>query len=458
MTVTRLNSDDSIVEVTSYKYDLQNRLVGVYSDNNTTKTPGVFTDDTLVTGYEYNNAGIRVRKIDYASSETTIYLIDSANHTGYAQVFEETIYSGTSIDPETDTPSSRIQYTIGDDVISQNTSTYDSGWTAGTTKFLLYDGHGSTRQLINNGAGYMSVSETFAYDAYGVATGFDPSNAGTNLLYTGEQFDSSLDQYYLRARYYDPSNGRFNRVDPYAGNMQDPQSLHKYTYCNNNPVNGIDPSGMMNLTSLSVGMMIAGTIVSVVGIGMIIHGNTTDDDFLTTIGMETLIVGLALIAGGAGVVFGALSAVEAVVLQVIVSLITIGVNHGGAIMSRVIRKNFSAQNMIRNLSINDIAIPSHGILIFENRGNNINLVKLLDDGDFEWLDTPVDYMEGDRVLEYWIGSNGTNFRYEVKDVVEMNATNQPVFEMITSEEEGDINVIGITYSGFNWARIPKKNK
>jgi len=224
------------------------------------------------------------------------------------------------------------------------------------------------------------------------------------------------------------------------------------------PVNGIDPSGMMNLTSLSVGMMIAGTIVSVVGIGMIIHGNTTDDDFLTTIGMETLIVGLALIAGGAGVVFGALSAVEAVVLQVIVSLITIGVNHGGAIMSRVIRKNFSAQNMIRNLSINDIAIPSHGILIFENRGNNINLVKLLDDGDFEWLDTPVDYMEGDRVLEYWIGSNGTNFRYEVKDVVEMNATNQPVFEMITSEEEGDINVIGITYSGFNWARIPKKNK
>jgi len=42
--------------------------------------------------------------------------------------------------------------------------------------------------------------------------------AATNLLYTGEQFDTGLQQYYLRARYYNPSNGRFNRLDPYSGN------------------------------------------------------------------------------------------------------------------------------------------------------------------------------------------------------------------------------------------------
>ena len=65
----------------------------------------------------------------------------------------------------------------------------------------------------------------------------------TSLLYTGEQYDGAADQYYLRARYYNPLNGIFNRVDPYAGNMQDPQSLHKYAYVHNNPVNGIDPTG-----------------------------------------------------------------------------------------------------------------------------------------------------------------------------------------------------------------------
>ncbi len=49
---------------------------------------------------------------------------------------------------------------------------------------------------------------------------------------------------YLRARYYDLSNGRFNRLDPFAGNMGDSQSLHKYAYVHGDPVQGIDPSGL----------------------------------------------------------------------------------------------------------------------------------------------------------------------------------------------------------------------
>ena len=31
-------------------------------------------------------------------------------------------------------------------------------------------------------------------------------------------------------------NGRFNRLDPFAGNMQDPQSLHKYTDVHGDPI------------------------------------------------------------------------------------------------------------------------------------------------------------------------------------------------------------------------------
>ncbi|MEX2316268.1 MAG: RHS repeat-associated core domain-containing protein [Pirellulales bacterium] len=65
----------------------------------------------------------------------------------------------------------------------------------------------------------------------------------TSLLYSGEQTDKTGLQY-LRARYYDPTNGRFNRLDPFAGNVSDPQSLHKYLYAHSNPVNGVDPSGM----------------------------------------------------------------------------------------------------------------------------------------------------------------------------------------------------------------------
>jgi RHS repeat-associated protein len=67
----------------------------------------------------------------------------------------------------------------------------------------------------------------------------------TEFLYSGEQFDSKIGQQYLRARYYDPTTGRFNRLDPFLGNLSDPQSLHKYLYTHADPVNGIDPSGEM---------------------------------------------------------------------------------------------------------------------------------------------------------------------------------------------------------------------
>jgi RHS repeat-associated protein len=66
----------------------------------------------------------------------------------------------------------------------------------------------------------------------------------TEFLYSGEQFDSKIGQQYLRQRYYDPAAGRFNRLDPFFGNINDPQSLHKYTYVHNDSVNGIDPNGV----------------------------------------------------------------------------------------------------------------------------------------------------------------------------------------------------------------------
>jgi RHS repeat-associated protein len=88
------------------------------------------------------------------------------------------------------------------------------------------------------------VQDSYSYDGYGVMLGGNPQTpAATNLLYSGEQFDTSAQQYYLRARYYNQNNGTFNRVDPYSGNMQDPQSLHKYAYVHNDPINGIDPMG-----------------------------------------------------------------------------------------------------------------------------------------------------------------------------------------------------------------------
>ena len=68
-------------------------------------------------------------------------------------------------------------------------------------------------------------------------------SASNNYRYTGEQWDPDLGMYYLRARYYQPSVGRFWTRDTYEGDSTDPLSLHRYLYTQGNPITRIDPSG-----------------------------------------------------------------------------------------------------------------------------------------------------------------------------------------------------------------------
>ncbi|WP_328204553.1 RHS repeat-associated core domain-containing protein [Brevibacillus nitrificans] len=49
--------------------------------------------------------------------------------------------------------------------------------------------------------------------------------------------------YYLRARYYDPSLGRFISEDTYKGQVDNPLTLNRYTYVHNNPLRFVDPTG-----------------------------------------------------------------------------------------------------------------------------------------------------------------------------------------------------------------------
>lgn len=62
-------------------------------------------------------------------------------------------------------------------------------------------------------------------------------------FYRGEQFDSDLGLYYLRARYYNPNTGRFLSRDPENGKAKDPKTLHKYLYAGGDPINAMDPRG-----------------------------------------------------------------------------------------------------------------------------------------------------------------------------------------------------------------------
>lgn len=141
-------------------------------------------------------------------------------------------------------------------------SCLESDGTGTDIDYLLYDGYGSTRQLIDSTGTPDGIIDSFSYDAYGVMLGgnpgsvSNPSSPATNLLYAGEHFDTDAQQYYLRARWYNPLNGLFNRTDPFSGSPQDPQSLHKYLYCHANPVNTIDPSGEFTGMQLTIALVV----------------------------------------------------------------------------------------------------------------------------------------------------------------------------------------------------------
>ena len=83
---------------------------------------------------------------------------------------------------------------------------------------------------------------------YEIATG-SPVN---DFRYVGEQVDPNSGFYYLRARWMDPEVGRFASVDPFAGRISDPLSLHRYLYAGASPISFSDPSGRVNLGELNV--------------------------------------------------------------------------------------------------------------------------------------------------------------------------------------------------------------
>ena len=81
------------------------------------------------------------------------------------------------------------------------------------------------------------ILNRYEYDAWGNLT-LCEETVENRFKFNGQQYDPISQQYYLRARYYNPVIGRFTQEDTYRGD-----GLNLYAYCRNNPVYYADPSG-----------------------------------------------------------------------------------------------------------------------------------------------------------------------------------------------------------------------
>ena len=105
--------------------------------------------------------------------------------------------------------------------------------------YYVTDMHGNVVQLLDESG---NVTKTYEYDSFGNEV--KPEKKDENpYRYCGEYYDKETEEVYLRARYYEPGVGRFITRDTYTGESDEPLSLHLYTYCANDGVNMVDPSG-----------------------------------------------------------------------------------------------------------------------------------------------------------------------------------------------------------------------
>ena len=252
-----VNKKSGSVVQAAYRWDEENHMTGATIGSGAAQK---------IMSYAYDPNGIRraQEEVSGAVRRRTEYVVDA--NQSYAQVVEEWSASGASTGSLTDETLVK-SYVYGDDLISQTLAALGSN--PAKTSVYHYDGLGTTRALSDGTTG--AITDRYAYTAFGETdpapnSGWNLGSTDNNYLYAGEQKDMNLGFYYLRARYMDPSNGRFVGMDSYAGNMQDPISLHKYVYANQNPTMGIDPSGNMTLGEIGTAMRIA---VSQVTSGML---------------------------------------------------------------------------------------------------------------------------------------------------------------------------------------------
>src|SRR5690606_25364560 len=107
-----------------------------------------------------------------------------------------------------------------------------------TPEYFITDALGSVRQLTHESS---AVLMTQSYDPYGNVMS---SNGSVNSIYgyTGEQTDAT-GNVYLRARYYNPIDGRFLTKDTWEGDVNRPISMNRWNYVEGNPINLTDPTG-----------------------------------------------------------------------------------------------------------------------------------------------------------------------------------------------------------------------
>ncbi|MBQ9216766.1 MAG: RHS repeat protein [Muribaculaceae bacterium] len=238
----------------SYQYDLmgnrirsiENGLVTNYTSNNVNAytnitgclnfTPqydgngNMLNDDKHTYSYDLNNNLVSVDGIDGVYKYDALGRCIAKNNTLF-------YYAGNQM-VEVVTNGANTSYLYGNNIDET------LQMTKGSSQYYYHSNHlGSTMALSDaNGA----TIEQVDYDAFGLPTFLDVNNnpttqssIGNNILFTGRNYDAEFSTYYYRARFMQPSIGRFMQHDP----LLYKDAMNLYLYVGNMPIMKVDPMG-----------------------------------------------------------------------------------------------------------------------------------------------------------------------------------------------------------------------
>lgn len=252
---------------TTYTYDSLNRLTGI-------QRPGGET-----TAYTYDVRGNRSTVTNDTwpiNPEATNYTYNEWDQlTQYqtgtsAALFQ---YGPTGLRSKKATPTETVRYHYNNNgkVIAEsnasNELTANYIWgpdrllskkeAGGNQYYYLYNGHGDVTQIVDTSGNPVN---SYSYDEWGNILS-QTEQINNPFKYAGEIHDPETGLYYLRARYYDPSLGRFINKDTNEGDITNPLTLNLYTYAYNNPLIYIDPSGNIGIRQIdnfAMGLLASG--------------------------------------------------------------------------------------------------------------------------------------------------------------------------------------------------------
>jgi RHS repeat-associated protein len=188
--------------------------------------------------YTYDAGGSRVRRKINNQETWQIYGIGGELVAEYAANASPT------------SPQKEYGYRSGQLLVTATSTTNDIQW-------LVTDQLGTPRMIFDK-TGSLAGTKRHDYLPFGeelyagigsrsAALGYGVANDGVRQKFTLKERDNETGLDYFEARYYGSTEGRFTSPDPLlsSGSAGVPQSWNRYTYCVNNPLAIIDPSGLI---------------------------------------------------------------------------------------------------------------------------------------------------------------------------------------------------------------------